>query len=169
VLLLVFQNLFPARGRKLEAIGVSWLPVIRFSEPIPRKGTETGSNRIRSAALVRKVFQNLFPARGRKRTVMCPSSASQNMRFSEPIPRKGTETPTFHLLECKVKQSFFRTYSPQGDGNLYTCDRFQYRRSDVFQNLFPARGRKRIYNDRLYVITGYEVFQNLFPARGRKR
>jgi len=64
----------------------------RFSEPIPRKGTETVS----------------FVA------VLDPSTHGS---FSEPIPRKGTET------SCVV---------------IFGSNRFT-----VFQNLFPARGRKR--------------------------
>jgi len=34
--------------------------------------------------------------------------------FSEPIPRKGTETMSRTL---EYWGTFFRTYSPQGDGN----------------------------------------------------
>jgi len=40
-------------------------------------------------------------------------------RFSEPIPRKGTETESgFHKAKKLNWDEFFRTYSPQGDGNL---------------------------------------------------
>jgi len=40
-------------------------------------------------------------------------------RFSEPIPRKGTETKHFRhfVQDVAGALSFFRTYSPQGDGN----------------------------------------------------
>jgi len=39
--------------------------------------------------------------------------------FSEPIPRKGTETiKNTHMSSTMPKSKFFRTYSPQGDGNL---------------------------------------------------
>jgi len=64
----------------------------RFSEPIPRKGTETELSDLEQQ-LQRGVFQNLFPARGRKLTAV---DAGMELhwfyRFSEPIPRKGTET-----------------------------------------------------------------------------
>jgi len=40
--------------------------------------------------------------------------------FSEPIPRKGTETPAFSPYPETGKKLFFRTYSPQGDGNRYS-------------------------------------------------
>jgi len=39
--------------------------------------------------------------------------------------------------------------------------------SGVFQNLFPARGRKLAFVFRLAFKP--RVFQNLFPARGRKQ
>jgi len=37
--------------------------------------------------------------------------------FSEPIPRKGTETIEVKRTWVRTKKLFFRTYSPQGDGN----------------------------------------------------
>jgi len=37
--------------------------------------------------------------------------------FSEPIPRKGTETCSTCLHSEGYYEWFFRTYSPQGDGN----------------------------------------------------
>jgi len=90
----------------------------------------------------------------------------QSYSFSEPIPRKGTET-----IGCseglKVVSSFFRTYSPQGDGNLFHQEHIQLVREHVFQNLFPARGRKPSLLLCLPLERG-SVFQNLFPARGRK-
>jgi len=41
-----------------------------------------------------------------------------------------------------IPEAFFRTYSPQGDGNstFFLAGKFCDR--PVFQNLFPARGRK---------------------------
>jgi len=44
-----------------------------FSEPIPRKGTETFGCAIKKTVLS-MVFQNLFPARGRKRFPLRPWS-----------------------------------------------------------------------------------------------
>jgi len=64
------------------------------------------------------VFQNLFPARGRK---PCQPFllfyTSNKHRFSEPIPRKGTETAYIGFKATLDEPEFFRTYSPQGDGN----------------------------------------------------
>jgi len=114
-------------------------------------------------------------------------------RFSEPIPRKGTETRTFsreNIAGCKYLM-FFRTYSPQGDGNLGVATRISAVSGKVFQNLFPARGRKplcwiwrrlcgtgffRTYSPQgdgnfcfgIWIFCTPQVFQNLFPARGRK-
>jgi len=67
----------------------SW---VGFSEPIPRKGTETNNY------LGDKALQNKW-------------------RFSEPIPRKGTETSSREFNQDVSQAKFFRTYSPQGDGN----------------------------------------------------
>jgi len=115
---MVFQNLFPARGRKRSYFLVGTFSQSRFSEPIPRKGTETVSISI-IIILSTFVFQNLFPARGRKLNCEDLSYMGHKVnRFSEPIPRKGTET-----LE--------KIYAASPGGNPL-----------VFQNLFPARGRK---------------------------
>jgi len=115
----VFQNLFPARGRKRS------------------KNEST-----RPKLWLEVVFQNLFPARGRK-----PHQSTQSVdylcraSFSEPIPRKGTETNQGATSKTIYQNPFFRTYSPQGDGNNVPVTR-QEKRKTVFQNLFPARGRK---------------------------
>jgi len=63
-----------------------------FSEPIPRKGTETRAIQHRE--------QTKMPG------------------FSEPIPRKGTETSDRARESPQSLYLFFRTYSPQGDGNI---------------------------------------------------
>jgi len=74
----------------------------RFSEPIPRKGTETSMAKPDPEGEGEAVFQNLFPARGRK------------LDFLEKR-RSGLK---------KQNGQFFRTYSPQGDGNShYARDR----------------------------------------------
>ncbi len=67
--LIVFQNLFPERGLKRDALlrCLRAERLWRFSEPIPRKGTETDITiTLSSGALREKVFQNLFPERGLK-------------------------------------------------------------------------------------------------------
>jgi len=64
-----------------------------FSEPIPRKGTETIVVFSQSVSpVLGKVFQNLFPARGRKLFLANSADRFSLSSFSEPIPRKGTET-----------------------------------------------------------------------------
>ncbi len=123
---MVFQNLFPERG--LKQCYWSWCRVglLRcFSEPIPRKGTETTSKqtyyklwhprfsepipRKGTETLVAKpcklgcsfllVFQNLFPERGLKRfRPLFEGITEEKKSFSEPIPRKGTETVWGWLL-----------------------------------------------------------------------
>ena len=62
-------------------------------------------------------FQNHIPARGRK-----PESPSLNdsavLNISKPYPRKGTETSSRDNPPLSV--SYFKTISPQGDGNPAT-------------------------------------------------
>ncbi len=72
------------------------------------------------------------------------SNNSRNLSqgFSEPIPRKGTETVVLVHKTTRKLFSFFRTYSPQGDGNTSTLLLAVLLPLGVFQNLFPARGRK---------------------------
>jgi len=140
----VFQNLFPARGRKrfrnllLKRICV----FASFSEPIPRKGTET-ADLVIAQDDYKGCFSEPIPRKGTETTLVASILLLVvHTSFSEPIPRKGTET-----LPCQKPLGlplawFFRTYSPQGDGN--PVDHLHIVRSyiRVFQNLFPARGRK---------------------------
>ena len=84
------------------------------------------------------MFQNHIPARGRKRV--------------------GNIEDFCHDL-------FFKTTSPQGDGN----DNMIVSLHDVFlrfQNHIPARGRKHQFNRSFN--QGNELVQNHIPARGRK-
>jgi len=143
----VFQNLFPARGRKhaRNAYKLGLFDMFSFSEPIPRKGTETlksnrptrwfwmleffrtyspqgdGNNRSLGAFVDRyhlQSFSEPIPRKGTETGVVLngwPKPIGQC--FSEPIPRKGTETPPPHKRKLNLFLLFFRTYSPQGDGN----------------------------------------------------
>jgi len=64
---------------------------------------------------------------------------------------------------------FFRTYSPQGDGNseyIYFCD-FLLRIS--FSEPIPRKGTETIPKTNTFYAMCEIVFQNLFPARGRKQ
>jgi len=116
---------------------------VRFSEPIPRKGTET---------LLRRYGEK----------------SSGDNGFSEPIPRKGTETsdnPTVPL--SLTLPSFFRTYSPQGDGNLAGTALSVDASTKVFQNLFPARGRKlRRYSMNLAISMLLIAFFRTYSPQG---
>jgi len=88
-----------------------------FSEPIPRKGTETALVNSGAEKVELIVFQNLFPARGRKLLLHSQGCHPSLYSFSEPIPRKGTETLVGSRVFVHHTLEFFRTYSPQGDGN----------------------------------------------------
>ncbi len=65
-----------------------------FSEPIPRKGTETTPDTAQAGTKLYEVFQNLFPERGLKLMHILTTLLARLRCFSEPIPRKGTETLT---------------------------------------------------------------------------
>jgi len=90
--------------------------------------------------------------------------------FSEPIPRKGTET----LLTAKPKETwlhslFFRTYSPQGDGNHYHHLSFFCSLILLFFRTYSPQGDgNNPALQRAGFFCPFNVFQNLFPARGRK-
>ena len=105
-----FQNHIPARGRK---------------RPHSNNGTSRDPQ-----------FQNHIPARGRKpfatRTIVL------KLFISKPYPRKGTETN--HLSSLVLSPFYFKTISPQGDGNASTKVRTSF--PEKFQNHIPARGRK---------------------------
>ena len=83
-----FQNHIPARGRKLLRLGRFFILLMKF--------------------------QNHIPARGRKQSILLQTIAS-NLRISKPYPRKGTET----MLNSGIAYTYpyFKTISPQGDGN----------------------------------------------------
>jgi len=95
----VFQNLIPERGRKLATMSPrpsSFFCV--FQNLIPERGRKR-RGKTAEAMTGAGVFQNLIPERGRKRQLMKMATISnKNLGFSEPNPRKGTET----LLESLV-------------------------------------------------------------------
>jgi len=90
----VFQNLFPARGRKLSTtplpVYITWKG---FSEPIPRKGTETYIIQEGDSQRQAMFFRTYSPQGDGNVISVCPCPLTSNLSsFSEPIPRKGTET-----------------------------------------------------------------------------
>ncbi len=109
---LTFQNIYPARGRKpiAEAELISRKLVSKY---LPRKGTETimESNTPQDRSFVIK-FQNIYPARGRK--LFQHNLLKQILRFQNIYPARGRK-----LRHNSVAVSI------------------------VFQNIYPARGRKR--------------------------
>ena len=112
-----FQNHIPARGRKRKSSSVG--VVLRISKPHPRKGTETTTKR-QNAAINLK-FQNHIPARGRKREGQ--KTILDRYRISKPHPRKGTETFIF-TDGTRAPSRYFKTTSPQGDGNGCVIEAF---------------------------------------------
>ena len=107
-----FQNHIPARGRKPAKAGSNECHSSHISKPHPRKGTETYEGSYITTPYCS--FQNHIPARGRKR-VVDPDIRAVNVGISKPHPRKGTETnPESPPSELS---NYFKTTSPQGDGN----------------------------------------------------
>jgi len=89
-----------------------------FSEPIPRKGTET--LRIAASPLetyLGAVFQNLFPARGRKQRQLTTATIWCITFFRTYSPQGDGNIVDVVDHRAAVYLKFFRTYSPQGDGN----------------------------------------------------
>ncbi len=113
----VFQNLFPERGLKRWRLRWRHLLTDWFFRTYSPKGDWNTAQSTVSAAPPISVFQNLFPERGLKQRVVVVLRARQPVSFSEPIPRKGTETMT-----------------APSSGN--------HSAPKVFQNLFPERGLK---------------------------
>jgi len=88
------------------------------------------------------VFQNLFPARGRKPWSELETKKLATGSFSEPIPRKGTET-VYDFLPFIFIKGFSEPIPRKGTETLLISSRRVTPANVVFQNLFPARGRKQ--------------------------
>jgi len=137
-----FSEPIPRKGTETSLSNCWSLRVFSsFSEPIPRKGTETqGFSKLGEQH--HGVFQNLFPARGRKLLLTQQGFrlSCKKYGFSEPIPRKGTETILLKKLSKIIPTWFFRTYSPQGDGNFVFVDPIAGFNSGRFSEPIPRKG-----------------------------
>ncbi len=83
---------------------------MRFSEPNPRKGTET-TNKRESLIGFPLCFSEPNPRKGTETrlTLTALTYLFLGVRFSEPNPRKGTETPS-GVLGLRIRTGlFFRT------------------------------------------------------------
>ena len=129
------ENPIRAAKRRFEPRGTR-LPDARISKPHPRKGTET--------------FRTALQQKRR-------------LQISKPHPRKGTET--INHVTVSISTIYFKTTSPQGDGNQLS--NIVSTNCVLFQNHIPARGRKQTIPLRLRA--GEKLFQNHIPARGRKQ
>jgi len=66
------------------------------------------------------------------------------------------------MVDCR----FFRTYSPQGDGNVKKPAVILFPEfNEVFQNLFPARGRK-LNRPRLCATLSSVMFFRTYSPQG---
>ncbi len=164
----VFQNLFPERGLKLDDGIETIVASIKFFRTYSPKGDWNHAQSKNCAMWSRRiVFQNLFPERGLKRLWMvvfghagtskffrtyspkgdwnitelwgmlgaiCPHS------FSEPIPRKGTETGLITMRIKLLWKLFFRTYSPKGDWNASSGSLWSNGLWSVFFRTYSPKG-----------------------------
>jgi len=144
----VFQNLFPARGRKhaypcsrRSKLQPRWFfrtyspqgdgnveydyflthhnPKLRggFSEPIPRKGTETELlQNLRQYKLL--CFSEPIPRKGTETFIEDSSNSTIQIVFQNLFPARGRKPERDALRMANHTRAFFRTYSPQGDGNI---------------------------------------------------
>jgi len=115
-----FSEPIPRKGTETPTTTYAWILELHqgFSEPIPRKGTETLY--LLSVSLTGSLFRfsEPIPRKGTEtRTNPKKHKLPTISGFSEPIPRKGTETSYSFSLKV-FPTRFFRTYSPQGDGNV---------------------------------------------------
>jgi len=140
---MVFQNLFPARGRKLRSI------------------------QERKIRMIMQFFRTYSPQGDGNLSGLSLKSFLFRLCFSEPIPRKGTETVMCFLLGGVVLNGwFFRTYSPQGDGNIIGLNQKAMGIRIVFQNLFPARGRKPVKRGRPRTPITITAFFRTYSPQG---
>ena len=106
-----FQNHIPARGRKQfreKQIGDNK----KFQNHIPARGRKLAFQNQPKRLI--KLFQNHIPARGRKLSSEL-KACIVIVIISKPHPRKGTETFLSNSFTCSY--TYFKTTSPQGDGN----------------------------------------------------
>ena len=112
-----------------------------------------------SHAASRILFQNHIPARGRKHNIGVV--AVEVPAISKPYPRKGTETSARYT--DSMPRWYFKTISPQGDGN---CDDFaSHFLMNDFKTISPqGDGNKSGF---LFSPSMRYQFQNHIPVRGR--
>jgi len=117
-----------------------------FSEPIPRKGTETIPISLKIADITGLKFFRTYSPQGDGNFFKHSNQLFSKCHcFSEPIPRKGTETSTNPPTCVGADHVSFSEPIPRKGTETY-CNLSCVGRQliTVFQNLFPARGRKRV-------------------------
>ena len=108
------------------------------------------------------VFQNHIPARGRKQSSQkLPHLFS---RFQNHIPARGRKLPVTGALPWKTY--YFKTISPQGDGNPFLSS-FHHDQRKIISKPYPRKGTETFKMIR--IPCDQTLFQNHIPARGRKQ
>jgi len=144
--------------------------VTSFSEPIPRKGTETTTAFCSFICFSRRCFSEPIHRKGTETTLLIRGQRrSGRPCFSEPIPRKGTETRDYgYTARSNTNQSFSEPIPRKGTETFLTDAEVaeEHPGMRVFQNLFPARGRKRFLSNSSISRTGNTQFFRTYSPQG---
>ena len=158
--LIAISKPYPRKGTE-TSVKLRGKPATAYaiSKPYPRKGTET--YHVLTCDRADLQFQNHIPARGRKQHwVLLPFFSE--LAISKSYPRKGTET--FSSSAPSVAISYFKTISPQGDGNIASaCEPLML---TTISKPYPRKGTETNIPFRSDHFA--RKFQNHIPARGRK-
>ncbi len=179
----LFQNFYPARGRKPPIWVASHWHSSNVSKFLPRKGTETQSL---SSLSHLKLVSKFLPRKGTE-TVSPGFSGTFHWRVSKFLPRKGTETSGTDKYAKSERKKFqniypargrkqknppilrwkdvrFKIFTPQGDGNVaVVATELPFKVS----KFLPRKGTETFRSHRSKFDRF--LFQNFYPARGRKR
>ena len=178
-----FQNHIPARGRKHSHNHIIGDMVNHFKTTSPQgdgncenvRSSDVGLSNFKttspqgdgnpsSSTMIRTwmpTFQNHIPARGRK-LVKSSLSNSVSTRFQNHIPARGRKPlRSIDLIDIFC---YFKTTSPQGDGNAATSNAPTKSPRGRFQNHIPARGRKPSKSD--LIIMSKEIISKPHPRKG---
>ena len=156
----------PERGRKLPRIPDDIDLLCPFQNMNPERGRKHRSKHLGNWYPEIAQFQNMNPERGRKPSQGICGSYHYPL-ISEHEPRKGTETILL-TISYAIRSSYFRTWTPKGDGNI---DRifFAIARISSYFRTWTPKGDGNNQEPFGYKPNALTEFQNMNPERGRKR
>ena len=164
------DNIYPARGRKLEDCTDLTEPLnISYSRQyLPRKGTETWCG-LATRMCHHWRFPTIFTPQGDGNRFILLWFVAAIADSRQYLPRKGTETSAKEVLPVVWFAAVFPTiFTPQGDGNVVNSPWIK-QWNKRFPTIFtpqgdgnPIEGRNDWIDDR------GGIPDNIYPARGRK-